>query len=83
VVERRDIGAAVSLLVWGDTAILERQNRAGGASQRTLENIVRLRNGASALVTGQQVGLFGGPLFSLFKALTTVKRQSSIQRGLR
>jgi bacillithiol biosynthesis cysteine-adding enzyme BshC len=54
-------------------AILERQNRAWGASQRTLENIARLRNGASAVVTGQQVGLFGGPLFSLFKALTTVK----------
>jgi bacillithiol synthase len=53
--------------------ILERQNKAWGASPKTLENIARLRKGASALVTGQQVGLFGGPLFSLFKALTTVK----------
>ncbi len=53
--------------------ILERQNKAWGASPKTLENITRLRNGASAFVTGQQVGLFGGPLFSLFKALTTVK----------
>ena len=53
--------------------ILERQNKAWGASPRTLENIARLKNGASAVVTGQQVGLFGGPLFSLFKALTTVK----------
>ena len=54
-------------------AILERQNKSWGASARTLENIVRLRAGASAVVTGQQVGLFGGPAFSIFKALTTVK----------
>ena len=53
--------------------ILEQQNRAWGASPKTLENISRLRGGASALVTGQQVGLFGGPLFSIFKALSTVK----------
>jgi bacillithiol synthase len=53
--------------------ILERQNKAWGASPKTLENIARLRGGASAVLTGQQVGLFGGPLFSLFKALTTIK----------
>jgi len=53
--------------------ILERQNKSWGASPKTLENIARLRGGASALVTGQQVGLFGGPFFSLFKALTTIK----------
>ena len=53
--------------------ILERQNRAWDASPKTLENIARLRGGASALVTGQQVGLFGGPLFSMFKALSTVR----------
>ena len=53
--------------------ILERQNRVWDASPRTLENIARLRGGASALVTGQQVGLFGGPLFSIFKALSTIK----------
>jgi bacillithiol biosynthesis cysteine-adding enzyme BshC len=53
--------------------ILERQNRAWDASPRTLANLARLRGGASALVTGQQVGLFGGPLFSVFKALSTVK----------
>src|SRR5580658_8499752 len=53
--------------------ILERQNRAWGASAKTLANIERLRHGALAAVTGQQVGLFGGPLFSIFKALTAVK----------
>jgi len=55
------------------SAILERQNRSWGASEKTVENIARLRAGASAVVTGQQVGLFGGPLFSIFKALSAVK----------
>ncbi len=55
------------------SAILERQNRAWGASPKTLANIERLKRGALAAVTGQQVGLFGGPLFSIFKALTAVK----------
>jgi len=54
-------------------AVLERQNRAWGASQETLDNIARLRAGASVIVTGQQVTLFGGPLFSLYKALTAIK----------
>ena len=53
--------------------ILERQNRAWGASAKALANIGRFRRGALAAVTGQQVGLFGGPLFSIFKALTAVK----------
>ena len=54
-------------------AILERQNRAWGASQETLDNITRFRAGASAVVTGQQVALFGGPLFSIYKALTAIR----------
>jgi bacillithiol biosynthesis cysteine-adding enzyme BshC len=53
--------------------ILDRQNRGWGASPKTLANIDRLRKGALTAVTGQQVGLFGGPLFSIFKALTAVK----------
>ena len=53
--------------------ILARQNRGWGASQRTLANVERLRRGALAAVTGQQVTLFGGPLFSIFKALTAVR----------
>jgi bacillithiol biosynthesis cysteine-adding enzyme BshC len=54
-------------------AILDRQNRIWGASPTTLENIDRLRSGACAIVTGQQVGLFGGPVFSIYKALSAVK----------
>jgi len=53
--------------------ILERQNRGWGSGAKTLTNIDRLRRGALAVVTGQQVVLFGGPLFSIFKALTAVK----------
>jgi bacillithiol biosynthesis cysteine-adding enzyme BshC len=53
--------------------ILLRQNRSWNSSAKSLANIERLRAGASAVVTGQQVGLFGGPFFSLLKALTAVK----------
>ena len=52
--------------------ILERQNRKFGSGARTLENIQRLKNGAPAIVTGQQVALFGGPMFVVLKGLTTV-----------
>ncbi|HEY2233698.1 MAG TPA: bacillithiol biosynthesis cysteine-adding enzyme BshC [Candidatus Angelobacter sp.] len=52
--------------------ILERQNREFGAGEKTLANIERLRQGAAAVITGQQVGLFGGPTFCILKALTAV-----------
>jgi bacillithiol synthase len=52
---------------------LEQQNRNWQASTKTLENIACLRRGAFAFVTGQQVGLFGGPAFTLYKALTAIK----------
>ncbi len=53
--------------------ILGHQNQSWGASPRTLANLDRLRKGAAAVVTGQQVGLFGGPMFAIYKALTAVK----------
>jgi len=55
------------------SAILNRQNKSWNASSQTLANLQRLRNGAYAVVTGQQVGLFGGPMFAIYKALTAVK----------
>jgi bacillithiol synthase len=64
-------------------AILDRQNKAWGASSKTLENISRLKSGAMAVVTGQQVGLFGGPLFSILKALSAVKlAEAATQAGV-
>ena len=60
--------------------ILERQNRAFGASAKTLDNIGAFRAGALAVVTGQQVGIFGGPAFSIYKALSAIKLASEAQK---
>ena len=55
-------------------AILEEQNRMFGAGGKTFENITLLRNPQTcAVVTGQQVGLCGGPMYTVFKALTAVR----------
>lgn len=66
------------------TEILDRQNKAFSSSAATFENISRLRKpGTFAVVTGQQVGLFSGPAFTLYKALTAVKlAQSLTSQGL-
>jgi bacillithiol synthase len=54
--------------------LLETQNRSFGAGEATLRNIEKLRRGATAIVTGQQVTLFGGPLFTLLKAATAIRK---------
>ena len=53
---------------------LERMNRSWGAGQKTLENVARLRDAdCIAVVSGQQAGLFAGPLYTIYKALSAVK----------
>jgi bacillithiol synthase len=54
--------------------LLDQQSRSFGAAGPVFENIVRLRNGAGAVVTGQQVTLFGGPLFTILKAATAIRK---------
>lgn len=54
--------------------ILIRQNRALGASTATMDNLELLgRPNTVAVVTGQQAGLFTGPLYTIYKAITVLK----------
>ena len=54
-------------------AVLREQNETLGANKAALNNISRLENGAVAVVSGQQVGLFGGPAYSFYKALSAIE----------
>jgi len=65
--------------------ILLRQNKAFGASEQTIENIQSLGDlDTYAVVTGQQVGLFSGPAFTIYKALTAVRLSQSLNaQGLK
>jgi len=49
-------------------------NSSWGAGQETLKNIELLRDAdCLAVVSGQQAGLFSGPLYTIYKALSAVK----------
>ena len=55
-------------------AALTEQNVDFGAGEAAFANLDKLRDGARVVVTGQQVGLFGGPLLTLLKAATAVRK---------
>ncbi|HEY2963368.1 MAG TPA: bacillithiol biosynthesis cysteine-adding enzyme BshC [Pyrinomonadaceae bacterium] len=53
---------------------LAAMNQRWGAGQETLDNIKLLRDSdCIAVVSGQQAGLFTGPLYTIYKALSAVK----------
>jgi len=45
----------------------------GGLDPATRRNLDRLAAGAVAIVTGQQVGLFSGPAYTLYKAISAIR----------
>ena len=63
--------------------ILARQNRGWSASGETMAAIERLRGpDVLAVVTGQQVGLFTGPLYAVYKALSVLQLTRALRRRL-
>jgi len=66
------------------SAVLRRQNESFGADCDVFRSIDTLeKEGSVAIVTGQQTGLFIGPLYTFYKALTAVRLASRLRlRGV-
>lgn len=65
----------------GLAQILSRQNRDFHCGVKSLANIDLLRDdNCVAVVTGQQVGLLTGPLYTIYKAITAVKLADKLSR---
>jgi bacillithiol biosynthesis cysteine-adding enzyme BshC len=60
--------------------ILRKQNETFGAGTAVLENLQRFERGAVAVVSGQQVGLFSGPAYAIYKALSAIQIAEELTR---
>lgn len=61
--------------------VLERQNRAFGSGPETMRAVQQFREGAVVTISGQQVGLFGGPLYSILKAASAINAANELNRA--
>jgi bacillithiol synthase len=68
----------------GVVEVLREQNKRFGGTdaldEHIARNLDRLANGAVAIVTGQQVGLFTTPAYSFYKAMTAVAYAEELTR---
>ncbi|MDZ7693224.1 MAG: bacillithiol biosynthesis BshC [Balneolaceae bacterium] len=63
--------------------LLKKFNNRFDLHQAALDNIERLGDKRSlALVTGQQLGIFGGPLYTVFKTVTTIHLSAVLEKSL-
>jgi bacillithiol biosynthesis cysteine-adding enzyme BshC len=63
------------------TTILRAQNAAFGGGPAVFGNLDRLEKGAVAIVSGQQVGLFSGPAYAFYKALSAIQVANELTRS--
>ena len=64
--------------------VIAAQQAGRNAPAAARESAARLANADTrVIITGQQAGLFGGPLFTLLKAITTMKLAAQVQRDHR
>lgn len=61
--------------------VIAAQQERRGAPAAARESAARLADPAArVIITGQQAGLFGGPLFTLLKAITTMKLAAQVSK---
>ena len=58
-------------------ALVEQQKAWGG----TVASVERLYDGAVVVITGQQPGLFSGPLYTILKAITVIKLARALEES--
>jgi len=63
------------------TKILREQNETWNAGPSTMKNINKLGNTKTlAVVTGQQAGIFGGPLYTIYKIIQCIKTVAFLEK---